>query len=76
MPIDNWWDRLYPGAMVRPDPLWNQTTGTRRMRLPDVCKVLEVRWGQVCETGVLITVQNMGGDRVDLSAGWFTSIVE
>jgi len=74
--MSHWTDQLHPGMKVRPDPSWNRTTGSRRLKLPDVCKVLDVRWNQNCDSGVLITVQNMGGDRRDMSANWFTGIVE
>ncbi len=55
--------------IVTPDPLWNETS-PRRLKLPKRCPVLDVVFAQ-SQTGVLLVVQTLTGDRLELDSGWF-----
>lgn len=63
-------NHVIAGDMLRPDPVWNRTTGDRDLHLPDPVKVLGVKTGK-SQTGVLLTVKTVGGNLVDLDKGWF-----
>lgn len=61
---------IYPGAFVKPDPLWNRTTPNPKRKLPALCQVREISVG-TSQSGILVLVKNMGGEEVWLDANWF-----
>lgn len=70
--MSHWYDSVKPGDLVVADPLWNETTIVRYLRLPPVSEVLRVNRGvRGCQTGVLLSVRGMTGWTVQLDAGRF-----
>lgn len=58
------------GDMLRPDPIWNRSTGDKALHLPDPVKVLGVKLGK-SQHGILIAVKTKGGKTIHLDRGWF-----
>lgn len=66
-----WFERVRPGDMLTPIPLWNATEGQRCNRLRDPTEVLEVMRGAQSQSRVLFRVRTIGGGLRTLDAAWF-----
>ncbi len=57
------------GDMLVPDETWNRTSAPRD-KLPVPTEVLAVREA-ICQSGRLLAVRSVSGERRELSASWF-----
>lgn len=59
------------GDTVRVDPFWNETTGNPDRRFPErvVIEAIQTCWN--CESGMMCSVRDNGGQLVDLDLHWF-----
>lgn len=57
------------GDLLIPDPLYNQSERGNN-RLPVPTKVIGKK-SAVCQSGIMLQVQNIGGQKTWLDAGWF-----
>lgn len=64
-----WFNNVQPGDLLRPAPGWNRTERPGQ-HLADPTKVIRVTPAQ-SQSGVLFTVQTIGGHERTLDAGWF-----
>lgn len=61
--------KIKAGAKLIPNPIWNETERTRKLRIP--AEVVDVRTERNCQTGVMVKVLDVRGESQWLSAGWF-----
>lgn len=66
-----WHDEVKSGDLLIPDPLWNRTTATDKLKVPT--EVLRVIKGTPSQSGILFRVQTVKGRIADLDAAWFIS---